>query len=215
MNLVIVGAGGFGREVLQYAQDCIGRGDAFHIRGFIDDNPRALTDLEDSAWSIGTVDDYEPSSDDQVVVAIGEPEARCRAADRLASRGAKFMTLRHPLSYVAASAELAEGCILAPFSFVGPGAQLMSHVVLNTYASAGHDARIGECAVLSPYSAVNGAVQVGKGTLFGSGAVAVVGARIGKHAKVAAGSIVYGDVPDFSLAVGNPAMSRVMFRPPA
>lgn len=212
MNLVIVGAGGFGREVMQYACDCIDHGEPMRIRGFVDDSPEVLQALAQSEWAIGSIAKYQPAFDDRVVIAIGEPVVRLRVSAALASRGAKFATLRHPLCYVAASATVEEGCILAPFSFVGPGASLMRHVVLNTYASVGHDARIGECTVLSPYSAVNGAVSVGGATLFGSGAMAVIGSRVGEHAKVAAGSIVYNAVPDFALAVGNPAISRVMFR---
>lgn len=213
LSLVIAGAGGFGREALQYAYDCIGRGDAMRVRGLLDDSAEALLALRDPSLSLGGIASYQPAPDDRVVIAIGETESRLKVADSLRAKGVRFATVRHPLSYVAASAEVADGCILAPFSFVGPGAQLMNHVVLNTYASVGHDARIGECAVLSPYSAVNGSVSVGNGAFFGSGAVAVVGARIGERSKVAAGATVYGDVPDYALAVGNPARSRVMFRP--
>ena len=41
-NVIIVGAGGFGREVYNYVEDCIKAGAQWQIKGLLDDNPHAL-----------------------------------------------------------------------------------------------------------------------------------------------------------------------------
>ena len=48
-------------------------------------------------------------------------------------------------------------------------------------------------------------VSIGDGSWLGFGAVVLPGARIGKHVTIGANSVVTGDIPDFSVAVGSPA----------
>jgi acetyltransferase-like isoleucine patch superfamily enzyme len=49
------------------------------------------------------------------------------------------------------------------------------------------------------------AVSIGEGSWLGSGVIVLPGARIGRHVTVAAGSIVRGTVPDYSVIAGVPA----------
>jgi acetyltransferase-like isoleucine patch superfamily enzyme len=48
-------------------------------------------------------------------------------------------------------------------------------------------------------------VRIGSGSWLGHGALVVGGATIGEHVVVGAGAVVTGDLPDYSVAVGNPA----------
>lgn len=48
-------------------------------------------------------------------------------------------------------------------------------------------------------------VRIGAGSWLGHGTIVLPGASIGRHVVVGAGSVVTGDLPDFSVAVGNPA----------
>jgi acetyltransferase-like isoleucine patch superfamily enzyme len=48
-------------------------------------------------------------------------------------------------------------------------------------------------------------VRVGSGSWLGHGTVVLPGADIGRNVAVGAGSVVTGTLPDFSVAVGNPA----------
>ena len=51
----------------------------------------------------------------------------------------------------------------------------------------------------------NNPVSIGSGSWLGHGSIVLPGARIGKHVVVAAGAIVTGDIPDYSVVVGAPA----------
>lgn len=217
MRLVIVGAGGFGREVLAYARDTARDhrdGAAFTEIVLLDDRPDALDGYEVDARVVGGVDDGPIGPDDRVIVAVGDPAARFALVRRLQPRNVQFATLVHPLAYVATDARIQPGVVIGPFGFVGPSAWVGPHVVLNTYASVGHDAVVGRYAVLSPYSVVNGGVSVGEGAFLGTQAAVVVGLTVGPWAKLAAGAVAHRDVETGTLAVGNPARGRVMFAPP-
>jgi acetyltransferase-like isoleucine patch superfamily enzyme len=48
-------------------------------------------------------------------------------------------------------------------------------------------------------------VRIGSGSWLGHGTVVLPGADIGRNVAVGAGSVVTGALPDFSVAVGNPA----------
>jgi sugar O-acyltransferase (sialic acid O-acetyltransferase NeuD family) len=214
-SLYIVGAGGFGREVLAYARDVARAAGTFRIAGFLDDHPAALHGRDVGAAVLGTIASLTPGQDDRFVLAVGEPRVRRALALALAARGVRddaFVSIVHPTAYVAG--ELAPGCVVAPFAFVGPGAALGRHAVLNTYASAGHDAQLGDYAVLSPYAVVNGNVVLEDGVFLATHATVVPGKRVGAWSKLGAGAVALGDLEPGTLAMGNPAKGRVMFAPP-
>lgn len=48
-------------------------------------------------------------------------------------------------------------------------------------------------------------ITVGDGAWIGSGAIILDGVRIGRNSVVGAGAVVTKDIPDYSVAVGNPA----------
>lgn len=48
-------------------------------------------------------------------------------------------------------------------------------------------------------------VRIGDGAWLGHASIVLPGARIGRHVVVAAGSVVTGDLPDFTVAAGVPA----------
>jgi acetyltransferase-like isoleucine patch superfamily enzyme len=48
-------------------------------------------------------------------------------------------------------------------------------------------------------------VRIGDGSWIGFGTVVLPGATIGRHVVIGANSVVRGDIPDYSIAAGNPA----------
>ena len=65
-----------------------------------------------------------------------------------------------------------------------------------------------ETAYLAPGAVVRSldrGVRIGAGSWLGHGTIVLPGASIGRHVVVGAGSVVTGELPDFSVAVGNPA----------
>ena len=210
-ELIIVGAGGFGREVMQYTQDAFAHNPNVRIKGFLDDNPDSLANHTLAFQILGNTSDYVIQENDRFIVALGNPEIYQTLVERLARRGAKFFTLVHPLAYVAPTAKLGQGCMIAPFAVVGPFAVLEDHVSLNVYASVGHDTHVESYCVLTPYAVINGYVTLEQRVFLGTQAIVLAGKRVGKGSKISAGAVAYRNIPANSLVVGNPGKARVMF----
>jgi sugar O-acyltransferase (sialic acid O-acetyltransferase NeuD family) len=210
-NIIIVGAGGFGREVYQYMRDAFLTRSGYTFKGFLDDAFPQLKDLGLDGKVIGTTTGYRIEDSDRFLVAVGDPKIRRMLTERIAQRGGKFLTLIHPTAYVATTAEIGEGSILTPFTLVGPNAVLGVHILMNNYSSIGHDAQIGDHTIFCPYATVNGYAIVSSGVFLGSHSTITARKQIGRDSKIAAGSVVYEDVPDRALAVGNPATARIVY----
>jgi len=208
MKLIIVGAGGLGREVYEYAKEAFSK-DQFDLCGFIDDRLDAQsTEDTRSPALLGTIRDYEPDAQDRLIVAIGEPSTRAGICSMLRSRGAVFATLVHPKAHVSSSAEIGLGSIIAPFATIGACARIGAFTHVHYYASAAHDTVIGDWVSLSPYAAANGGAHLADGVFLGTRATINPERQVGEASKVTAGSVVYQDVPPYSIAHGNPAKAR-------
>ena len=210
-DLIIVGAGGFGHEVLQYARDAA-EADRLRgrLKGFLDDLQAAAGATVRGERVLGPTDGPAPAAADRFIIGVGEPRDRERLAARIAARGGAFATVVHPTAYIAPTAVIGDGSVICPFAFVGPYARIGSHAVVNAHASVGHDCELGDLVTLSPHAAVNGGAVVGCGVFLGTGSIVTPRCRVGDRAVVAAGAVVYQHVADGQLAHGNPARSRTM-----
>lgn len=204
-HLIIVGAGGFGWELAQFARDAIEHGAALRVKGLLDDDPDLQPPPHTDLPILGNTHDYAIDPADRFLISVGDPATRRQIGERLRARGAQFTSLVHPQTYVAPTAMIGNGCIIAPFATVGNCACLGDHVLLNLFASAGHDAQIGAYGVISPYAVVSGGAVLGDAVFVGAHGVVTPQKTVGSQSQVAAGAVVYRDLPNDVLAVGNPA----------
>lgn len=202
-RLVIVGAGGFGRELLNWAHEAVGA--TWSEIVWVDDNAEALAGFNYPQPRLSALTDYVPEPRDLCVVAIGSPKARQKVTEDLQARGAAFVTLRHPTSIVSATARIGLGCVLCPLSFVSADAVLEEFVHVNALTSIGHDVHVGSFSTLSAHVDLTGGVATGSRTFFGSGARAIPGIRIGHDAVVGAGATVMRSVQDGVTVFAQPA----------
>jgi sugar O-acyltransferase (sialic acid O-acetyltransferase NeuD family) len=210
-ELIIVGAGGLGREVFGYAQDLFTLTNAGLVLGFADDNPAALAGFDLGVGVLGPLDHLDADADTRFVVAVGDPTVRRRLSRRVYALGGRLATVVHPTAYVAAGTHLDDGCVVGPFAFIGAGARVGPNTVLNTYASIGHDTVVGDSCVFSPYAVVNGQAVIGDEVFLGTHATVTPRRKVGTGAKISTGAVVHRDVPAGALAVGDPARMRVLF----
>ncbi len=204
--IIIAGAGGLGREVAGYALEAIAAGRLQgEVGGFLDDTDANPADFGLPFTLRGPIDAYCPAADEWVVVAVGAPDDRQAIVRRLERRGARFISVIHPLAWVDRSVRRGEGCIVAPFATIGTNARIGPHCLINTHVGIGHDASLGACCVASPHVVVNGAAILGERVLIGSGAVITPGRTIGDEVRVSAGSVIQSDVAAGVTMWGNPA----------
>jgi sugar O-acyltransferase (sialic acid O-acetyltransferase NeuD family) len=208
--IVLVGAGGLGRDLLNYVLEIIRPSAHMRVKGFLDDNPGALRNHRCELPILGSILDYRVEPHDRFVMAIGDPVKRAELIREMEARGARFMTIIHPTAYVASNATIGTGCIVGPFCAIGSDARVGDHVLLTWYSSLAHDSIVHPFAVLSPYSTANGGAVLEEGVFLGTHAVVHPMIRVGAWSKVTSGSVVYRDVPPNRLAMGNPAKALPM-----
>jgi sugar O-acyltransferase (sialic acid O-acetyltransferase NeuD family) len=214
-RLLIVGAGGFGREVLQWAQDIAAEGCDWEIGGFLDADLSALDAYDCGYEVLSSPQQYKSSDDDLLVCAIGDPATRMQVAADLTARGAEFATLVHPTAIVGARSVLGEGCILCPRVTITTDICLGRHVIVNTHSTIGHDVTIGDCCSLFSHCDVTGGATLEPGVTIGSHAAVLPGVRVGEFARISAGSVVSRRVKPFTTVFGVPAKKLLNTEPPA
>lgn len=204
-DLIIIAAGGCGREVLQWAKDINKKKPTWNIKGFIDDNINALEGLTCDFSIISTIDDYQLQSNEEFVCCIGESDTRAHIVEKLKAKGAVFATLIHPTAIVADTCTIGEGSVIYPFALISDNAHVGKGCIINMYSSVAHDAILGEFCTISAHCDVTGMCKVGNHVFMGTTSNLVPGSRIGDNVYICAGSTVAGRIRSDTKVLGNPA----------
>jgi len=205
MRIIIVGAGGQGRIVADAIRASAGE---LVIAGFVDDRADLEGTLVDGIRVVGGVKAMADTAHDAIVVAIGDNARRQVVTERLEAQGERLMTVRHPFSSIAPTAQIGPGCMISAGVVVTPGARIGRGVLLNTSCCVEHDTIIGDYVHVSFSAAVGAACSIGTRSLIGLSAAVMTGRKVGADTTVGAGALVSRDLPDGVVAVGVPARVR-------
>lgn len=203
-DLIIVGASGFGREILQYVEDINVVNPTWNFIGFIDDNINALDGVSQGRKIVDSIQGHIPKSDVMYVCGLAFPKVKKDIVTLLKDKGAKFTSIIHPTARISKYSKIGEGCIITPNSNVNSDAEVGDFVSVLA-SGIGHDAKVGNYSTLSGHVAVNGHVEVGEDVYIGCGAMIAPSKKIGKGATVGIGSVVISNVRAGVTVFGNPA----------
>lgn len=211
LPLLIIGAGGHGRVLLEMAL-LSGR----EVLGFVDSDSSLWSSTIGCTVSVLGGDDILSRYnilDVMLVNGVGstsQPKLRAKVYSSQKSRGFVFSTLCHPHSSISVSAQLAEGAQVMAGAVIQTGAEIGENVIVNSGAIIEHDCVIGMHSHLAPGVVLCGGVFIGSGCHIGVGSRIVQGVSVGDGACVAAGAVVVEDVPQGVRVAGVPARPMVI-----
>ena len=204
-KIVLVGGGGFGREVLGYLQADLASGALANcqVAGVVDDDPNCeVMECRRGVAFLGRLEDLDLADKYRFLIAIGSPERREKVASEILALGCELFMYVHSSVYVAQDATIGAGTFVGPNCVINSGAVLGECCALNVFCSVGHGAVVGDFSVLHPYCALNGNSRIGRRCTLGTRATLFPGVSLGDRCKVDTHSFVKANVAD-SMIVSN------------
>jgi sugar O-acyltransferase (sialic acid O-acetyltransferase NeuD family) len=206
----LVGAGGFGREVMPVAEEMLARlhgGKGYELVFVVETGPTGTV----NGRRVLSAEEFLAGDDERHFnIAIAETAARRRIAEAFVARGARPFAIQAANVVRLAANEIGEGAILCPFVTVTSNARIGRFFHANLYSYVAHDCRVGDFVTFAPNVHCNGRVVVEDDAYVGTGAVLRQGSDekplvIGRGAVVGMGAVVTKSVDPFTTVVGNPA----------
>jgi sugar O-acyltransferase (sialic acid O-acetyltransferase NeuD family) len=191
-NLVVIGAGGFAREVAAMIQ----QSSNLHVVGYVVEEKFYRPGL------LGTVEWLKGREDVSALCCVADTSARERLAKQAESWDIEFYSFVHPgvgKLRVGAGTVVMRGCDISASARIGV------HVHLNLGCIVGNDVTIEDYVTVCPGAIISGNVLLRAGCFIGAGAVVLPGRRVGYSATVGAGAVCIRDVPNRKSVVGVPA----------
>ncbi len=204
MQVVILGAGGHGKVVLDIIREA-GRYDPV---GFVDADTRLTGTKVGGLPVLGPLNVLPKLRQQKVahaIVAIGDNRTRLRYGNAVEAEGFELINAVHPTAFVSPTARLGRNVVICPNASVITEASVADGCIVNTGAIVEHECEIGEAVHIAPGACIAGRARVGAFAFVGIGAQIIQCLSIGEGAAVGAGAVVLEDVPDGATVVGVPA----------
>lgn len=205
-KVVLLGAGGHAREVLDVVEANVQAGEDVEVLGYIVEahygSPGTIVNnkpvLGDFDWFAKNVDEIF------AVCAVGDPALRFRLVRKAKNWGIRFCSFIHPNAILTQRVTIGQGVIIAAGCVLTNQICLGDHVHLNPGCTIGHDTVIDSYATLTQGVNVTGKVKISAGCYIGTGANIIDRINIGEWAVIGAGSTIIRDVAANTTVVGVP-----------
>lgn len=207
-DIIIVGAGGFGREVAWLIERINHKSPQWNLLGFVDDEKTYRNQLlmgkyqiiEDVDWLL------ESKQKLNVVCAIGNAKVRQKVSSRLmANKNIQFPILIDPSVIMSEDVKIGAGSILCAGTIITVNVEIGSHCLINLDCTIGHDVILHDYITAYPSVNISGHVEIGNCCELGTGAQIIQGKKICADSIVGAGSVVINDIVERGTYVGVPA----------
>ena len=206
-DIIIVGASGFGREVLSLIEFINQTKPTWNVLGFIDDNLSALNDFAIEYKILGSIKDWQPKEKEQYVLAIASPVIKEKIVTQLKNKGARFATIICPDSSIGERSVIGEGVVMFGQVGISVDVKIGNFVFFNALDGIGHDTEIGDYCTFGPKVCISGASKIGKCVNVGALASTYPGVNVGDYATIGMNSAVIRRVKPNTTVVGVPAVA--------
>jgi sugar O-acyltransferase (sialic acid O-acetyltransferase NeuD family) len=205
-DIVIIGAGGVGKEVALLIEQINNKKLSYNLIGFIDDNS-SLHDTQINGYRVLGGIEYLKTMISPIcaVCAIANYKVKKNIINSLTSSSVYFANVIHPDVYISNTNSIGEGVIIYSGVIMTTNIKIGNHVIISPKCGIGHEALIEDYVSLLWNVNVSGNVTIREGSLIGSGVTIIQNKIIGKESILGAGAVVIEDIPDNCTAVGIPA----------
>ena len=193
-----------GRSLYDNAQESVGYGEIFVVKGFIDDNLAALDGYPNYPPVIGTIKDYIPQENDVFVSSIGGASRRA-CMEAVISRGGTFINLIHSTARIRKNVRLGTGNFIGAYVAIGNDTEIGDYNMIQTYTVIGHDSRVGNWNRIDAHVVCVGGIVIEDETVIHTSAVINHKVTVETGAHVGALSFVIRKVRAGTTVIGNPA----------
>ena len=206
-DLVIVGAGGFGREIAWQMNESWYCKSYFNVIGFVDNNPalhgtciNGFPVLGDDKWLLS----YQSSI--CVALCIAKPNIRKSVYDKLIQNAnITFPTIITNGTHISSTAKIGQGSIICLNTIITTNTTIGDFVIINPNCAIAHDSAIDNFATLCYNVNIAGNVKIGAGTELGTGSTVIQNLAVGENTTLGAGAVVVSNIPPDCTALGIPA----------
>ena len=181
-KLLLVGAGGFGRVVLEHAlgiYDC----------AFLDDGDAVVVDGIPVIGKTSDMASFYPEYK-LLLVTIGNNKLRERLYQEATTIGYSFPNIIHSSAYISTHAHIGSGCVILNNAVIQNNAKCGDGCILNPGVELHHDSTIGSYCLIYTNSVVRSLTQIGDRVLVGSNATISTSATVSDDGKVGDGELV-------------------------
>lgn len=207
--LVIIGCGGFGREVHDVVDAINEIEPTWNLLGYLDDRPEPVNvsrvESRESSVLGGTEWLMAAGREVQFVIGIGTGKTRRIIDERFCAAGLTAATLVHPDATLGHDVRIGQGSVICAGVRATTNISLGRHVHLNINTTVGHDCTIEDYVTVNPLVAISGGVTLGTETMLGTHSAILQNLTLGERSIVGAGSCVVHDVPRCVIVKGVPA----------
>ena len=202
-DLVLIGAGGFGREVVTYINDINAAEPTWNLLGFIDD---FATETPEGYPVIGTMEtllamDPKP----YFAVPIANSQVREQLVNRCLEAGMKPATLIHPDSKIGDKNEIGEGCIICREFSTGPNVTIGAYSIVNVKCAFGHDAYVEPYNTFMSEALIAGETYIDKHCYIGLRCTMINRVKVTQQCTFGACCCIVRDAVEPGTYVGVPA----------
>jgi len=206
-NIVILGAGGFAREVAWLIEDINDKKSEWNLLGYIEEYTDNIGKNLNGKKILGTFEWIKENTNDNLyyICAIGSPGLKEKFSQLIKNFNIKPAILIHPNVQISKYNEIGEGSIICAGCIITVNIKIGKHVILNIDSTVGHNSIIGDFTTILPSVNISGNVNIGCKCDIGTGTKIIPHVTIGDNAIVGAGAVVLKNTDGNTTSVGMPS----------
>lgn len=206
-EIIILGAGDFGKEVAWLIEEINKRSPKYIILGYLDDDEKKIGKAFNGYECLGPVSyltELNKNHHACAVMANQNGEIRKKFVEMFPDFD-DWETLLHPSVNISDTSKIGKGCVICAGGNVSCNTQIGDFCLFNISVTMGHDCEVGNYVSIMSGTCVSGHVKIGNGAYLATNSTVIPGMKIGERAKVGAGSVVIRNVKPEITVMGVPA----------